>query len=174
MRSPAITYRGPQELNRPVERRGGPGAPPPGFVTATTSAEEWVGYWALAKAMQDPDSAHVRNPPFWGGLDWGYQIGDRVIGSAVIDYIVYLPGETVGIRLVTEYFHGEAGPQKNAFDEAQLLSLSRSFTIKDWYSQDFIEDASGESAVQSIIELLGGRTRLPLGVRLRRSRLYRR
>lgn len=167
---------GPRELGlfREPTRRIGPGEPPPGFVTPTTSAEEWIPYWALATIFLDPAPDKLRVPPYFGGLDWGYQLGDRELGSAVVDYVVYLPGEMIGIRLVTEFFHAAAGPDKEATDTTQVLTLSPYMTVKDLYSQDIIEDRSGESAVRAIVELLGGRDRLPVSVRFRRSRLYRR
>ena len=166
---------GPRELGlyKKPERRIGPGKPPPGFVTPTTSAEEWVAYWAFSRVFEDPAPDKVRIPPFFGGLEWGFQLGDRELGSAVVDFVVYLPGEIIGIRLVTEFFHAAAGVQKEASDLGQVLTLSRFMTVKDLYSQDIIEDASGESAVRAIVELLGGRDRLPISVRLRRSRMYK-
>lgn len=165
---------GPRSLNlhRRPTRRTGPGEPPPGFVTPTTSAEEWVAYWAMARVFEDPAPDKLRTPPYFGGLDWGYQLGDRELGSAVVDFVAYLPGEIIGIRLVTEFFHAAAGVSKQATDESQLLSLARWMTVRDLYAQDIIEDASGESAVRAIVELLGGRERLPVAVRFRRARLY--
>lgn len=166
---------GPRELGlyrKPI-RRVGPMEPPPGFVTPTTSAEEWVAYWAMSRIFEDPAPDKVRMPPFYGGLDWGYQLGDRELGSAVVDFVAYLPGEIIGIRLVTEFFHVAAGVQKQATDETQMLSLSRWMTVRELYAQDIIEDASGESAIRAIVELLGGRERLPIAVRQRRSRLYK-
>jgi hypothetical protein len=123
--------------------------------------------------FEDPDKDHVRIPPFFGGLEWGYQIGDRELGGAVVDFIVYLPGEIVGIRLVTEFFHSAGGPTKEASDVGQVLSLGKWMTVKDLNSIDIIEDASGAAAVGSVIDLLGGRDRLPFAVRHRRSRIGR-
>ena len=172
-RPPAIRTYGPSELQlrKGPERRVGPGLPPSGFVKPTTSAEEWIGYWAFATAFSDPDPEHVRQPPFFGGLEWGYQVGDREIGGGVFDYVAYLPGEIIGVRLVGERFHGEAGPVKEEADLDQALSFSRFMTVKDWFAQDFIADTSGESAVRTLIELLGGRDRLPLATRFRRSKI---
>lgn len=174
-RPPAIRSYGPSELGRRKgpERRTGPGDPPSGFVTPTTSAEEWIAYWAHAKVYQDPDEAHLRTPPFFGGLEWGYQIGDRELGGAVVDFVHYLPGQIVGVRLVTEFYHAGGGPTKEASDVTQALVLGLWMEVKEWNSQDFIEDASGAAAVSSLIDLLGGRNRLPLSVRLRRSRIGR-
>lgn len=175
-RPPAIRSYGPSELGlrKGPEHRGGPGKPPAGFVSATTSAEEWIPYWALGTVFQDPDREHIRIPPFFGGLEWGYQIGDRELGGAVVDYVVYLPGEIVGIRLVTDFHIGNlSNPTKEASDVTQVLSLGRWMTVKDLNSQDVIEDESGAAAVSTIIDLLGGRDRLPVVVRHRRSRIGR-
>lgn len=174
LRRAPVTGTGPRDLGlqkKPI-RTGGPGEPPPMFVSATTSRSEWVAYWALAKAFNDPRDP--RQPPFFGGRDWGYQIalqgGRREPGGSVVDFIVYLPGETIGIRLQTERFHIAAGPEKQAYDEAQFTNLSRFLTVRDLYEQDILGDPSGEAAVRAVIDLIGGRGRMsPI-----RSGTYRR
>jgi hypothetical protein len=131
-------------------------------VSATTSLSEWWAYWGFAKFFNDPKDP--RQPPFFGGRDWGYQIasmgGRREPGGAVVDYVVYLIGEVVGIRLQTDRFHLTAGPEKQAYDEAQLRNLSRQMVILDIFEQDFIGDKSGESVVRVIADTLGGRGRV--------------
>lgn len=149
-------------LGEQAVHTGGPGEPPPGFVSPTTSASEWVEYWALSKVFNDPRDPRV--PPFFGGRDWGYQLdyqgGRHVPGGAVVDFVVYLPGEIVGIRLQTDRFHLTAGPVKNAYDDAQRQSLSRFMRIIDLYEGDVIRDTSGEGAVRLTVEALGGRERI--------------
>jgi hypothetical protein len=66
----------------------------------------------------------------------------------------------VGIRLQTDRFHLTAGPEKQAYDEAQLRNLSRQMVILDIFEQDFIGDKSGESVVRVIADTLGGRGRV--------------
>ena len=163
--------KGPRELRLTVEPKRlsiGPGLPPTDFVTATTSASEWIVYWASAEIFQDPKDP--RKPPYFGGRDWGYQKdlqgGRKTEGGAVIDYIYWLPGETVGVRLQTARFHDAAGPEKEAMDRAQLISLSwlLGVTIKDLDEQDIIADRTGEAAVRRLVELLGGRERINPGV----------
>lgn len=149
-------------LQRDPVREVGPGSPPPNFVSATTSASEWVLYWALAKVFNDP--IDPRKPPFYGGRDWGFQIaingGRRQAGGSVVDFVLYLVGEIVGIRLVSQRFHINAGPEKQAYDEAQARGLSRSMTVKDVYEGDIIRDRTGEGAVRVAIDTIGGRARL--------------
>ena len=165
------TLKGPKGLRltvQPERRSIGPGEPPPGFVIATTSASEWIAYWASAQVFNDP--LDPRKPPYFGGRDWGYQKsldgGRREQGGAVIDYIYWLPGETIGLRLQTARFHDAAGPEKEAMDRAQLVSLSWQWgiTIKDLDEQDIIADRTGEAAVRRLVELLGGRERINPGV----------
>ena len=165
------TLKGPKGLRltvQPERRSIGPGEPPPGFVIATTSASEWIAYWASAQVFNDP--LDPRKPPYFGGRDWGYQKsldgGRKQQGGAVIDYIYWLPGETVGVRLQTSRFHDAAGPVKEAMDRAQLVSLSWQWgiTIKDLDEQDIIADRTGEAAVRRLVELLGGRERINPGV----------
>lgn len=165
---------GPRDLGlqKDPARQTGPGEPPPGFISATTSRSEWVFYWALAKAFNDPRDPRL--PPFWGGRDWAYQIafqgGRREPGGAVVDYLIYLPGETIGVRLQTERFHIAVGPEKQAYDEAQFNNLSRYLTVRDVYEQDFLGDRSGAAAVRVAVETIGGRGRMsPI-----RSGTYRR
>ena len=165
------SQQGPRALRLTVtpERLSiGPGEPPPGFVTATTSASEWIAYWASSRVFHDPPDP--RKPPYFGGLHWGYQKaldgGRREQGGAVIDYIYWLPGETIGVRLQTARFHDAAGPEKEALDRAQLLSLSWIWgvTIKDLDEQEIIADRTGEAAIRRLVELLGGRERINPGV----------
>ena len=166
-----LSNKGPRELRLTVEPERlsiGPGLPPPGFVSATTSAPEWVVYWASAKIFHDP--VDPRKPPFFGGRDWGYQKdlqgGRKTEGGAVIDYIYWLPGTTVGVRLQTARFHDAASPQKEASDRAQLVALSWliGVTIKDLDEQDIIADRTGEAAIRRLVELLGGRSQINPGV----------
>jgi hypothetical protein len=156
--------RGPSELKLWVEpeRNVGPGDAPAGFVQATTSKSEWIAYWALAKVMQDPPDP--RNPPYYGGQTWGYQValdgGRSRKGGSVADFIVWLPSEPIVIRLVTERFHVAAGPTKTALDRAQAFRLEKYASVRDLYEQDIIADRTGEAACRKVVELLGGRERI--------------
>lgn len=163
MRRDPVTSTGPRvlQLQKDPTRQIGPGDPPPGFISATTSKSEWWAYWGLAKYFQDPRDPRV--PPFFGGALWGYQIalqgGRREPGGAVVDFLVWLPGETIGIRLQTTRFHIMTGPEKQAYDEAQFSNLSRFLTVKDIYEEQFIGDASGEAICRIIADTVGGRAR---------------
>lgn len=140
----------------------GPGEPPPGFVGPTTSKSEWWLYWASAKVFNDPKDP--RQQPYWGGEAWGYQVaangGRHVPGGAVVDFIYYLPGEVIGVRLQTYRYHETAGPTVTAYDRAQLASLARWMTIKDVFEQDIMQDSTGESACRRLVEVLGGKKRI--------------
>lgn len=73
LRHAPVTSRGPAWYTQATRaiHTGGPGAPPPGFVTATTSGDEWMWYWASMRVL-DPDRDPTQ-PPFYGGKDWDYQ-----------------------------------------------------------------------------------------------------
>jgi hypothetical protein len=155
---PVEHAQGPRPLglaNDPAQVAG-PGQPPPGFVGAATSKSEWVFYWAIAKALNDPPDP--RRPPFRGGRDWDYQKaalnqgGLRSLGSAIIDFVVYLPRARLGIRLQSSRFHVNASARQHAFDERQFANLSRLYTVVDVYEQDFIPalrlDPTGQAAIQ--------------------------
>jgi hypothetical protein len=150
-------------LARDPKLLSGPGEPPPGFVGPTTSRSEWILYWALAKVFNDP--INPRLPPFHGGEDWSYQTsvegGRRERGGAVVDFVIYLPGQKIGLRLQTERFHVFAGPGKQSYDAVQERNLSRYMTIKDLYEQDLgLDDRTGRTAVARVVDLLGGRRRI--------------
>jgi hypothetical protein len=81
-----------------------------------------------------------------------------VVLTAVVDFVYFLPGLTIGVRIQTPFFH--RGVEKDAYDASQERSLSRFITLRDVYSQDFVTDKSGEAAVRLLIDTLGGRERL--------------
>ena len=140
----------------------GPGTPPAGFVGPTTSASEWVVYWAIAKVFDDPENPRL--PPFGGGRDWSYQQsvegGRRERGGSVVDYVLFLPGEKIGLRLQTERFHYMAGPKKQSYDIIQQNNLSRFMTIRDIFELDILPAGDGSKAVARVVDILGGRRRI--------------
>lgn len=122
----------------------GPGEPPPGFVTPTTSKSEWLVYWAIWKALDVP--GNVRQGPFngpgTGEFEYqSWQMGGRSsLGGAVVDFLIfpYGSGSPIGVRVQTEYFHIFAGSNKIASDEIQLALLSRNMTVVDVFDYEFI------------------------------------
>lgn len=143
---PAYLY-----LARTVDLRTGPREPPPGFVTATTSATEWNIYWALSQIYGDPKDP--RKGPFFGAkLFWGYQIGldgSRSAGGAVVDFLIYNApnGRRLGIRVQTQYFHLGSGSGKIASDAAQLASLQRYIDVYDLYDTEVLNDRTGQKSI---------------------------
>ena len=74
---PETVKRGPKlyEFGKDHGHTGGPGDPPPGFVTIKTTATEWPIYWALAKVLGTPAADKIRTGPFRGGPPrWIYQL----------------------------------------------------------------------------------------------------
>lgn len=158
---PTALPRGARWVQKIQNQKGritqGFGEPPPGFVRGTTSTEEWVVYWAIAKVMNDPEDP--RQPPFWGGRNWGYQIpemGGRGGGGAVVDFVVWTATDTIGLRLQTEYFHLMASNAVQAYDARQKINLARSgdMTVIDIFTMDLIEDSSGQAAIRVVKDAL--------------------
>ena len=125
---------------------GGPGEPPPGFVTPPTSATEWVAYWGLWRALGVKGDPRESGPPFMGAPtgEFAYQsfeMGGRMqAGGAVVDYVVYSApgGVPIGIRLVTEYFHLYAGSDKIMSDALQKDYLSREMIVVDLLDSEIL------------------------------------
>lgn len=130
---------------------GGPGDPPPGFLTGQNSVTEWIVYFALAKIFNDPKDP--RHPPYFGGLDWGYQIARlggfvRALGSSVVDFVVYQDATVIGLRVVTERFHIFTTSAKHGYDVIQRAQLEASgMTIVDLYDNQILGDPSGQKAI---------------------------
>lgn len=154
----SVFPRGPRKFaqlrNSPEMYRGGPGTPPAGFMTATTSAEEWYVYWAISKVLNDPPDP--RKPPYFGGRNWGYQLpyqgGRRRKGGSVADFAVYFGTYVLIIRLQTERYHVFADAAKQAYDVNQRVQLGKASFIRvvDIYSQQFIEDVTGGRAISVV------------------------
>ena len=166
LRRPYSLYTlGPQGIGDSPEYNIGPGEPPAGFVSATTSSTEWIWYWASAKVYNDPRDP--RQAPYWGGSQWGYQIagtgGRTAAFGSVVDFIYYMPSATVGIRIQTKRYHEETTAQQKAYDITQRNMLARYLTIVDVYEQDFIADRTGEAACRRLVEALGGKRRMSPG-----------
>lgn len=127
---------------------GGPGEPPPGFVTPTTSKTEWVAFWATWKATNapgDPRKGPWTGPPTGEFAYQSWELGGRKqLGGAVVDLVIYTQDIPIGCRIVTEYFHIFAGAQKAAMDLTQAIELGRSMTVVDVYDYEFLPlDAQG-------------------------------
>lgn len=144
------------------QRTSGPGDPPLGFVTGTTSASEWkLLYWPLAEIFNDPPDP--REPPYYGGRGgtWEYQsnqLGGRSgPGGAVVDAVVYTATGAIGLRLQTERFHTFASAKIQGNDARQKIDLMRAgyLTVIDLFEQDMIEDSTGETAIRIIRDALG-------------------
>ncbi len=158
LRRPPVSSRGPRVFRKPAQHFGGPGEPPPGFVTATTSKDEWKIYWALMRIL-DPER-DPRQPPFFGGKDWAYQSSElgtftRSLGSAVVDFLITLSYPFIVLRIQTPRYHILTDSRKQAYDALQLSQLSNKFLVVDIYSQDFLADESGAAAIVVVKEALG-------------------
>jgi hypothetical protein len=147
-------------VGRKPELVSGPGQPPPGFRGAHTSGSEWPWYWASMKIL-DP----LRDPrvgPFFGGRNWKYQAVEfaGAVRVAAVDFVYYLPGQMIGVRIQTDRYHLSAGVEKQGYDQVQRRNLSRLLDVRDVFERDFMKDPSGEAACRLLIDTLGGRDRL--------------
>lgn len=138
----------------------GPGEPPPGFDSATTSAEEWSClYWPLAKVMRDPPDP--RMPPFTGGRQWTYQrafSGGRLTrGGQVIDAEVEFGGKLIAIRLMTSLYHAQAKREQQVKDMKGKIALAKYGRVCDIWTQAVIHDETGEAACQAVADCLRGK-----------------
>lgn len=155
--------RGPKYLDYSnIPKVGGPGDPPPGFISPSNSQIEWMAYWAFAKIFGSPKDP--RKPPFVGshGL-WQYQKPYGTYGqpgSTTIDFIVYPSmhsrGRALAFRIVTEQYHLFVDPRKRAKDIIQRDRLSEQYQVKDVYEQYIIHDKTGQAAIKHFKFLLAG------------------
>ena len=156
---------GPFEVKKPKAgfRFAGPGNPPAGFVGGQNSVGEWYVYWALSRIFEDPEEPRV--PPYGGGDRWSYQVpilgGRDELGGAVVDFVVHMPrSKDVAIDLISGHYHTAAGPETLAFDRARKRSIQQFMDVIELYEIDIILDPTGEQAVSTTIEALGGRRRI--------------
>jgi hypothetical protein len=160
LRRPPLRFTGPRVLRlqaRPIEK-GGPGEPPEGFITAHTSKDEWIIYWALAKVTKDPRDPRI--PPFTGGANWEYQKaidGGRIVGGQVVDFVYVQPdSKTLGLRIQTEHWHIMTTAAKQQQDFLLKVSQRAVDQIVDIFSQDYLGDASGKAACAVVADAIKG------------------
>lgn len=132
--------------------------PPPGFVGAHTSREEWVVYRAFAAVTGTPRAP--RNPPYTGGATWTYQKavegGRQTRGGSVTDFVYVGPTGEIGVLLDTERWHVFAGPEKQATDRMLKARASRYMQIATIYSQDILGDPTGKAACEAVAKAIRG------------------
>jgi hypothetical protein len=157
---------GPRSLHlrKQPQRTGGPGEPPPGFVTSSTSASEWDCYWALAQVTGTPKDPRIPTSGglYLGGDNWRYQkpYGDGR-GAAIIDFVVYTETEVAAIRIQTFAYHFKTDAFKQATDLAQAQFLGRFFRVVDIMEEDLIRDESGQAAVRAVRAAITEQVALP-------------
>lgn len=128
------------------------------FARGSTSRDEGYFYWALTK-VEGPEGE-----PGKTGRTWYYQSkvggGMTQIGGAVVDFIIVGTGlmDDLGIRIVTPYFHTNAGPFKRASDfEQQFTLLANDILVVDVHSRNYIGDKTGKAAIVSAEKALEAR-----------------
>lgn len=152
---PPIVKRGPRafEIGKTQEHTGGPGDPPPGFVTIKTTATEWPIYWALSRVFGRPAADKVRTAPFYGGPpNWEYQAYADVGGikDTNYDFMIWQPNpyaQPVAIRIQTEGFHAFTHNAKHVYDKLHRSRGEKFFDVVDIYDSFYLSDASGQAAI---------------------------
>ena len=162
-RRPTLFPRGSEILALGQKRAhsGGPGDPPPGFVTGTTSAVEWYWYWGSATVLKSPPNP--RQGPFAGdGVLWDYQVSDdpldpRSLGSYVSDFVYHLGTGDLVVRIDTAYYHIQGDPEQHARDLYQKLhGHSETVFVISAYDQDFLSDPTGRAVCTAVANALRG------------------
>lgn len=161
LRHAPVFGRGPRFLKGKAIRTGGPGQPPPDFVTNTTSASEWFWFWA-SKRILDP-TEDPRNPPFIGGRGWYYQsqalsrIKDSYAKSVStnIDFVYELGYPAIAVRIQSFRYHEAVPAFKQAYDFIQLTRLSSVYQVYDTFEEDWLSDDTGEAVIISLKAALG-------------------
>ena len=152
---PPTVKRGPRlyEYGKAQEHTGGPGDPPPGFVTIKTNATEWPIYWALAKVLGTPAADKIRTGPFRGGPPaWQYQSYLDLGGlkSTNYDFVVWQPNpysQPVAIRIQTEGYHSFVPNAKHQYDVLHRSRGEERFDVVDIYDSYYLSDPSGQAAI---------------------------
>lgn len=160
-RKPPTIPRGPRwysSLQAHTIHTGGPGAPPPGFVRATTSGDEWMWYWASCRSLDPMKNPFL--PPFTGGALWDYQSPElggftRSIGSAVVDFLYNVSNPPLVVRIVTYFWHLAADASHQAHDRIQAIQLAGRFDVVDVPSSAYIADDTGRTAILLLKQSLG-------------------
>ena len=155
---PPTVKRGPRiyEYGKAQEHTGGPGDPPPGFVTIKTTATEWPIYWALAKVFGSPSANAVRTGPFLGGPPhWFYQSYVDVGGlkDTNYDFLVEQPNpysQPVAIRIQTEGYHSFVPNAKHQYDVLHRARGEERFDVVDIYDYLYLGDESGTAAILAV------------------------
>lgn len=160
---PGLYSYGPEVLGlrRNVVYEGGPEEfvknNPGLFATGTTSRDEGYFYWGMVKEIGE------ERVPGKNGMTWYYQSkvagGSNIIGGAVVDFVVENlgPNPSLGIRIVTPYFHEEAGAIKRGEDFEQQFSLLDNDLIPvDVKSSRYISDPTGRSVIMAVERALRG------------------
>lgn len=165
---PPAMPRGPkwlQALRKDAIKLAGPGEPPPGFATATTSKLEWIVYWGLFKILiptEDP-----RKGPSYYGYDGVFRYqkafeGGRDPGGSLIDFVVeYGPKirTMTAIRVQSVYRHQDAPVRQQQVDRLRKIRIAADMPVIDLWDYDLLEDngtaGDGQKAIIAIKAALG-------------------
>lgn len=168
-KSPTLP-RGPKWMQRLRTNKvdlAGPGEPPPGFASATTSKLEWIVYWSLFKILiPTEDPRNPRGSSFYGydGV-FRYQKafeGGRDPGGSLIDFVVeYGPKikTQTAIRIQSVYRHQDAPIRQQATDRVRKIRIAAEVVVVDLWDYDLLLDngtaGDGQKAIISTKAAVG-------------------
>ena len=120
------------------------------FSTGTTSEHEGWFFWGCLQ---------VRGPMGPAG-GWTYQKairpGGQKVGGATVDFVFESSPRPIACRIVTPWFHQNAGPEKAATDREQVYMIQDAgYDVGDAFSELYMDDHEGEAVkdmVRRIIE----------------------
>lgn len=119
------------------------------FGTGTTSAPEGWFFWAMLQ---------VRGPMGQEG-GWVYQKavrpGGQKVGGATVDFVIESSPRPIACRIVTPWFHQNAGPEKNASDREQLYMLQDAgYDVGDAFSELYMDDPEGYAVKDMALRII--------------------
>ena len=150
----SLIPRGPEILGigKNVIQSGiGPGDPPANFVGGTTSGSEWMLYWAYEILLG-------KEGEYWG-FQQSFQGGRHRPGGSVVDFVLYMPRQTILVRLQTWRFHNALGALKIQSDIDQkigLFGIGGEEILVDVYEQYFVNDKTGKAVLECAKDSIEG------------------
>jgi hypothetical protein len=135
----------------PIREGGGPGDPPAGFVGGTTSKTEWYVFWAFEILLGPMGAMWTYQESFQGGR--------HMPGGSVADFVLYMPMQTIIVRVQTWRFHFAGGAEKHQSDIEQKIALHSIWgeeIVVDIYEQHFINDESGQAVLEVCKDAMAG------------------
>jgi hypothetical protein len=144
-------------LNRGPEKLGGPGPPPPWFLTGNQGADEWPIY----------DACRVLFHQGPGQGEWLFQttIAAQLPGGVKPDFVLVGQQPNVVMRVQSSRYHLAVDSWKAAYDVEQFIDLERfGYVVIDVFPQYYLVDEYGpltrQASIRTVREAQQHRQRL--------------